>query len=64
MSKRVLQYNKVFNHLTKWKHYEICILEKGETFGIELYDSEPLGFYKYSVKCHTAGGILYALSLQ
>ncbi|CAD8082179.1 unnamed protein product [Paramecium sonneborni] len=64
MSKRILCQNPVFSYLRKWKQFEICLLEKGETFGIEHLDIEPRGYYKYSVSCHSYQGQLYSLKLD
>ncbi|CAK83425.1 unnamed protein product (macronuclear) [Paramecium tetraurelia] len=64
MSKRVLQQNPVFSYLKKWKQFEICLLEKGDTFGIEHLDVEPKGYYKYTVVCHSYEGSLYSLKLD
>ncbi|CAD8078771.1 unnamed protein product [Paramecium primaurelia] len=64
MSKRMLYQNPVFSYLKKWNQFEICLLEKGETFGIEHLDVEPKGYYKYSVACHSYEGSLYSLKLD
>ncbi|CAD8181992.1 unnamed protein product [Paramecium pentaurelia] len=64
MSKRILQSNSVYYNQKKWKQFEICLLEKGETFGIEHQDEEPKGYYKYSITCHSYEGSLYSLKLD
>ncbi|CAK88856.1 unnamed protein product (macronuclear) [Paramecium tetraurelia] len=64
MSKRILYQNSVFYNQKRWKQFEICLLEKGETFGIEHQDEEPKGCYKYSVTCQSYEGSLYSLKLD
>ncbi|CAD8093368.1 unnamed protein product [Paramecium sonneborni] len=64
MSKKILCQNPVFSYLKKWKQFEICLIEKGETIGIEHLDIEPKGYYKYSVTCNSYQGQLYSVKLD